>query len=194
MSLTDEMARSDIRNQFGLASSTRPDDRFKQRRRDVDDGRSCCGDRDCLLEISNAANFKARSRSGQTDESGGTQGRGRSRATSPAAISEHRSASRLHHASPRRRNERGLSVWPWPSNKRSLKVDAVIAQESATHAELLKVVSELETLVARLNSLPEVRAARGARGARGLQGERGERGQRGQRGEQGLRGEKGDTP
>jgi hypothetical protein len=77
-------------------------------------------------------------------------------------------------------------VWPWPSNSRSIKVDAVIAQESATHAELLKVVGELEALVARLNSLPEVRSARGERG------ERGERGPRGQRGEQGPPGEKGD--
>jgi hypothetical protein len=74
-------------------------------------------------------------------------------------------------------------VWPWPSNQRSLKVDAVIAQETATHAELLKVVGELEALVARLNSLPEVRAARGARGPRGPRGKQGEQGPPGQKGD-----------
>jgi hypothetical protein len=58
-------------------------------------------------------------------------------------------------------------------------VDAVIAQETATHAELLKVVGELEALVARLNSLPEVRAARGARGPRGPRGKQGPPGQKG---------------
>lgn len=54
-----------------------------------------------------------------------------------------------------------MGFWPWGTDREDAKVNAAIAEEKAAHSELLHVVSELETLVARLSKLPEVQAARG---------------------------------
>jgi hypothetical protein len=87
-----------------------------------------------------------------------------------------------------------MGLWPWQARKGDERVIDALAAEKAAHSELLGVVAELETLVARLNQLPEVQAARrGKTGATGARGQQGQRGERGEPGREGPPGRDGDT-
>lgn len=53
-----------------------------------------------------------------------------------------------------------MGFWPWGNTKEDAKVAEALAAEKAAHSDLVNVVTELESVVARLSGLPEVQAAR----------------------------------